>query len=771
MQKNQLMLKKHIIFLCSFFLSIPYMVKGQSQNEAVCDPSLLEESMDPFIDSIDSMLRDVESILTQVKRTPSNTDMLEKVKIIIEKWKTARSFQVEDFLQIAHFLGVKPSRLLRGSIDLESLEGLHSRSPLTERAVEFLLQVINRHLKSELEIFQRELALDSGEPDFGLSDLAKMMGISDQELLNIKSSDEVPDYLQLAQVLDVGSPMEIFFEEVEADAEFRLNLMFAQVENIINKVEKTPRNQYAIRMIRDDIRKWRNGRKNFHMQTLLQIAYFFGVNPSLLLSSTNLESHIRLEDLGSRSYLPDSNTWQLLRLILSHLTQEINEYQSRLNLENTGLTERGEVRYSENRLRMSVPKYLQFNQLLDPIGTNFIAFFRYLESSPRFRTHFYVQSEDNQSVDPHNKRMGSLEETQILQNVGLHIINCMNQRGITERKSIYNLIGSGVNELETGRHNFYISTVIKASYVTHYTLSEIINGQNSYIATEALPDIRSEKTPERQTFIDKTKKVLVYLIKSEMRGLNISLQELSKRSGILLPTIQRYLDTSRDIQYLNLLKIVEYGFGIPLGNFLGGQNSTGFSIEELIQQFDSINFNVPIEIRQKDEIIDAYLALITERLSTAIAILNVHFSKNQLKNLTGINNRDFQARSVSMRLLIVLAHVFNLTLLEFLTYEDLSLITSFNTERLSREDIQKALNILSENMQTELDGVDLSLSDLHIRSGVEKLSQLNPILNGQPSSLFYRLAQICRALLQPEEDIFAPLWRLLEGVSTLTPRA
>lgn len=124
-----------------------------------------------------------------------------------------------------------------------------------------------------------------------------------------------------------------------------------------------------------------------------------------------------------------------------------------------------------------------------------------------------------------------------------------------------------------------------------------------------------------------------------------------------------------------------------------------------------------------------------------------------------------------MRLLIVLAHVFNLTLLEFLTHEDLSLITSFNTERLSNEDIQRALSILSENMQTEIDGVGLSLSDLSIRSGADKLSQLTPILNGQPSSLFYRLAQVCKALTQPEEDIFAPLWRVLEEVSTLTPRA
>ena len=113
-----------------------------------------------------------------------------------------------------------------------------------------------------------------------------------------------------------------------------------------------------------------------------------------------------------------------------------------------------------------------------------------------------------------------------------------------------------------------------------------------------------------------------------------------------------------------------------------------------------------------------------------------------------------------------LIYVFDISLPQLLGHEDISSLQPVNLERLPDTTVQNALYALSQNIQREMQTSNISLSNLLFRmhSDDVRLIRLEPILNGHVNATYRKFVYVCKGLLRPKEDTFAPMQRLLEGV-------
>lgn len=233
-----------------------------------------------------------------------------------------------------------------------------------------------------------------------------------------------------------------------------------------------------------------------------------------------------------------------------------------------------------------------------------------------------------------------------------------------------------------------------------------------------------------------------------------------------LRQLQKIFEVNSGIEYFNLYKIAEQGFNIPLVDFLEGHNSTDFTLEELIEQFDVIDFNAQVST-QEGTIVKTYLGHLRSRVSILLETLANHTNATRIKKLTGIDIKvGFTANWITLRALLRIAHLFDISLSHLLGHEDISSLQPVRLNNLPEASLQESLNTLSQNIQRDMDALNLSLVDLtaRINSVNVRSRYLEVILNRHTNATYYRLAQICKGLLQPAEDIFAPMQRLLEGV-------
>ena len=702
-------------------------------------------------------------------------------------------------LKIAHIFNLSLLELLFHE-DISSLRPINLR-PLSEGAVQNALYALSRNIQVEMI-----------NDDISLYDLQVQTGVrllSDLE--PVLNGEITATYYRLAQVCrvllrhgeDPFTPFQRVLKEVSTvsmdqmfhevnkplpalyDSTVPIDQVFHQLEEILNKVQITSNNEEIVRKmqslirIHKSIKNKEERQSNVRIRTLLQISYFLNVPPSILLTSGNLASHVSLEDLSLRSSLPEPNMRALLILINRHFREKITNIRSRLSSrldtpvtlqmlsENVGVSESSISRALHSNL---LPNYLEFAQVLST-STGIIEFFKKIEASPEFEENFNVKP----SQITTNGQTLTVEELQFLSSTGQHIVSAMNQRGIRKVDLIRYLTGLQISEL--GQRNFNFSAVVRAGYVTRYSIASIISGEDLHENKPEL-SVRTEKNEDWNDHIEKAKRVLIYLIKYEMIERRLTIQELAQKSRLYEPTVQNVLEKrSGDLKILTLLKIVADGLGIPLADFLADQNSTGLSFESAIEQFDSLNLDIEVQKHEQDDIIENHLNHIRNRIAeTRDVLIASGLSRSKVEGLTNSNFKTYfiegkwpQDNYIRLQILLRIAHIFNLSLLEFLFHEDISSLQPVNLERLSNDAVQNALNTLSENIQAEMITASMSLSDLKVQTGVRLLADLERVLNGEVTATYYRLAQICGALLKSdEEDPFAILQDLLRGVSTVS---
>ena len=312
----------------------------------------------------------------------------------------------------------------------------------------------------------------------------------------------------------------------------------------------------------------------------------------------------------------------------------------------------------------------------------------------------------------------------------------MSERGVTYRPARL-LTGVQKDQVESGQMNFFITLLFKTSYVTGYPVSYIIGDENLGDNFE-LPSLNLENDARKKEYIDKSKKVLMYLIKHEMLHQGLSIQQLAIKANLTKRFLHKLFKRNENInlKYLNLLKIVEDGFGIQLQDFFAGKNSTHLTFEELIDQFDTIDFDILQDDMtnndNSDDIVSYYTQDMTNKLLKLLETLKETSYSENLRALT----REFKEhRGYHIRIvkLLRVAHAFNTTPLELLEHRDLSSLKPINLERLSDQKIQDALDTLAENIQNEMNVSHISLNDLEIRLNLLGSKTLKPLLNGKPN--------------------------------------
>ena len=577
---------------------------------------------------------------------------------------------------------------------------------------------------------------------------------------------------------------ELILSTLQLDA---LNRLFLQLSSILDKVIVNITNRQAIEEIRRIISGWMSRERVFSIEDLLQIAHFLDIEPSVFLSTPNLQDQVRIFVIEKRSFMLNTVLQRRLRYINQGLRNRIADLTSAFSIkfDNSNFSSSdlasiiGVPREELDKINSSyyVPHYLYTQQILnagnyDDIKVSIVDFFK--EREKGIRTGQDKNLEQNR---PRRRYIFTLEEENTLRSMGKYLVNMIDQRQANHRDDIFWFLNFNRDTLKTKPINFYMSSLIATHYVTRYSVPDVIAKR---LLTEEdaaqLPEVRTVRDDDMKAYIDKSSIVIAYLVKSQMQHLGLSIRSLSLKAGVFYKTIYEFLRRKKSLMYLNLLKIVEDGFEIPLEDFLAGDNVTSLSLEQLIEQFDSFNFDgldILIEhivYNNTDEVYRKYVESFntrTSEISNTMRATNIPFKKRRA--ILGIDHDIWNPTPLTrLATLIRVAHFFNIDLVMLLlTYENLSSLQAVNLERLSNEAIQINLNTLAENIQKEMEIRNLSLDDLHVQSGVNPVHDLEPILNGQMTTTYSQLLNVCRGLLQPDEDPFALLERLLNGVSTL----
>ncbi len=741
----------------------------------------------PQLESFNRVILQLSSVLdilsNRITVTNTTQDSIEKIRGMIIRWMSGdRVFPVENLLQIAYFLDIEPAVLLSAQ-DLQTkvnIDELTQRSFMPDTLLQSHLRYINQALREHIADFTFQFSLQFEDPNFSLSDLAITIGVPIEDLNQINSSHFVPHYLQMAQILNTGNNNDIkvsvvdFFRKKE---ETFGNLgtfyqVLLQLEQILKSMNKAPTTTESITRRKNIfiyysfIWKLRNGQTNFRMGTILQLAYLLKLRPSVLLSSNDWISTIDPSVPGH--FLSNTQLQQLLNLINSHLKKKIANNNLDISISHKNF---------KNIMHFNkVPNYHLLEEVLTQLNTSIEEFFQEIEDSDEFRTIFDESSKEERSS--YIRQPLTTEEKSASKSMAEYLISIIDQNSSTPAYKIIKSIGFANRKILSENHtSFRVSSLIATHYVMRYSISDIISKrQLTEEQLAQLPEIRLTRDLARKEYIDKALSALIYLIKRQMQHIGLSIRSLSLKSGVLVATIYTFFQRGNSIFYLNLLKIVENGFEIPLEDFLAGDNMMYLSLEELIEQFDSLNLDLDIQIDYVNDndvdsqIYDTYVTHFKNRLIEILkAIDAASLSEAYLKQILGFQYRTWKLTPLKkISSLLRIAHLFNVDLATLLFHhKDLSSLRPVNLERLPDGVIQNSLNILAQNIQNEMDTRHLTLRDLHLRSGANGLRQLEAILNGQMTVTYSQLITICQGLLEPGEDPFALLQRLLNGVSTL----
>ena len=466
-------------------------------------------------------------------------------------------------------------------------------------------------------------------------------------------------HLKAQQMINEDSRKSLDCPNALQDRPIELDQMVSQIKGILDKIEITETNRGIVQMSYSAILRWTRGSKDFRMKTLLQIFYFLGIPPSIALTSNDLESYVDFEELRSKSYPPEANIQQLLILINRHLRKQIEEFQlefaidSGLKESKFTLLELGEImqgsRKTLNKIRNSnaVPNYSIMKRILE-IGTSIEFFFEEVESFEEFNILF---NNNHLKVTFEEKQIATQEERQIVEDRINRLMELMFQRGARGIKHVRKLIGFNKNAKPLDQLRPSITLFIKASYVTRYPLSYFFTDNDNLNNNIDLPDIRTDKGVHRQEYIRKAKKVLFYLIKSEIIYKGLSLQQFAINSNLSMSYLRYFFEREKGVglSYLTLLNMVEKGLGIKLENFLQGENSIQLNFEQLIDQFDTIDFNnIGVISSKYTGIVNIYMEYLDNRLPRILESLKMNITDSQRDKLIGINKNINKERENSL---------------------------------------------------------------------------------------------------------------------------
>ena len=198
---------------------------ASSSDASLNCPSVLNSSVD-----FKGMVLQLMPIINRVEVTQENGKILDDIRQVLlgfRYYQKGQKIELEKLLIVFSFFHVLPSVALSDSTLslVDNIDKLKSRPYPLEASIQQLLIVINRHLRNYIIKLQSEYAISLDRPNFSLIDLAKEIHMQYHILRKIFSTDFVPNYSLMTQILNRGDHTIVtFFMEVENSSEF--NVLF-----------------------------------------------------------------------------------------------------------------------------------------------------------------------------------------------------------------------------------------------------------------------------------------------------------------------------------------------------------------------------------------------------------------------------------------------------------------------------------------------------------------------------------------------------------------
>ena len=458
----------------------------------------------------------------------------------------------------------------------------------------------------------------------------------------------------------------------------------------------------------------------------------------ILLSSNTLESQVQLHNLNLRAYVSDDYIWGL--------TLSINRYlQSIVHASDFTLKELAKSGDFSLELTFQIPMYMKLVRILKTLSVGIIDFIKNLESSTDFNIH---NLDSNSQI-----RWRPLWENQRMQWIRERVRTVVDLTGMTRLK-VKEI--SRINMSRLAQKNPFFSSLFRLTNAAHIKIAMFFDPEVHLSSDHIQPENVKEQNLSEE-YINKAHRALIYLIKFNMRRLGLSIQDLAIKSGININTLRNILlvPTRKDLLSLNLVKIVERGFETELKNFFLG-------FEKYVEYFDHFNFDIQVstDTHMSQKVQDA-LEHLENRALEIVRFTGIKISL--IDRLIGIRNPNSQKNPKMFRTmssLLRFIHIFGITFQQFYGDEDIkSLINpnDLNLKKLSKLIIMNALTSLSENVQRKLKTTNISLSELQIRLGVNRLAELSMIFDERLT--VRKFLEIAEVLDEEPVDFF-------EGVST-----
>ncbi len=724
--------------------------------------------------------------------------------IIFQFSDDARNPRIINLFEVANFFGVSVSDLFKhyGSLEvfIDSSGIIASKESFTSEKKYRISERIHLHLSGLIDETLRKKNLT-------LKELALQTSIKQEVFHHIAMKKGIPRSHSLLQILvRLDADVVDFFKSVEAGLEQKsFPGYFKNRPKSLESKELTRAEKYAVDVygqmkrelkeifegldkenLNNDVTRFKNmiyrqyykeirHRKQTSKRQLpssltkiLQTARMVGMRPSELLKHVgDLKSHVRLDGIGTRTFLNDEEIEELLSNISKHLLIMFNQSGMELKelAEIAQLSSKNLEEIIHKGLRHS---YSALERILQALNTDAIRFFEKLESMGELDVH--VANAPSLTAQWKGKLMKGRADGQFMGERILKIREIL--LPISSVRTLDKFITRDINtntKQNLPERDIYFQTFYKASRVANISLSKLASEQ----PLESLVNPRHAKLKlVSRKEMGKAKRLLTHLLISEVRRQNdmqgLTVMGLGMRSHLAIRHIRRTLSGELTPSYSNLRQIVEDGLNIPLPQFLEGfefklksLKSIPVTSKKVLLELEGLYVSKNVKTRMRE---------LRERIDLAIEFFkSIHLSLDEVYKRVGIRIRPGEKKEDMVQEQIYTAirfcHFFGISLKDFLGHRDFAELvdaSKLNFERLSEDRLISAVGAIKHNINQRRNSLNLPLVDLTIMLGAPSGHRLTKSLFNESVLSFpwYRYFQLSEILAEVGEDDFF----LLDGI-------
>lgn len=546
-----------------------------------------------------------------------------------------------------------------------------------------------------------------------------------------------------------------------------LDTAFRYMESIINKSRIKMAQQHN--EIYQTIYKWKRGLiKDISIETLVQMAYFIGTDPSTLLkagrdftpsaqiSDTDIIQALdsgqplsldMLKYLESKETLPVEYVYYLenrLPLHNEYMVQILDFIHSKLKDRITGLQERISLLEGQTslvslsqRFQISlyiirniiyhhhIPRFDQLDQILKATGIDLMAFFEDIESSKQFQIPF-------RSISLSRSQELTLRQREKIRFISHRIQQAMDLRGMGTAIALGHLTGLHKTQLAHAQRDITLLSLAYTSFASEIPISRLFDPQpledytsEHFHSGRSQEEIRAEKISG--DYMKKFKQAFIHFMRWKINEQNISPSQLSRKSYLTVNTLRGIFITGSPPNLSTLSRIVQGGFEQDLVSFFQEFESYVETLQNQI--FDITNpylrfersiraydMSQGIELQEdlanyntsyRSDIVESALDSVLDRVLEAARLTSLSLKKIKYTAKVNVVEWDTGNSLTKVTSVIMLAHFFGITPFELLGNQPLAEL--IKPENFTEEMLSQYIPPSEEEIQRSLDQLSINI--------------------------------------------------------------